>query len=195
MRIIRKLSLGTIFFVGALTGIIIINLGKSVFLENTGILDEYTLYHMKYMTVDGGALFYYVLWLRLKNVAMLVVLATTYLGLVVCIGTSFWYGFSIGGYLSVLLMRYGLKGLVFALLGIFPQGLLYVPAMAALIAWCMKLNRSIYYQKGMGLEGDRGLSVSKRVLQLVAILVIMLLGCLAESFINPGIMAWLLNFF
>ena len=43
------------------------NMGKSILLEKTGPLDEYTLYHMKYMTINSNALFYYVLRQRFGN--------------------------------------------------------------------------------------------------------------------------------
>ena len=60
-----KIPLATIFVAGLFLGMLILNFGKSILLDNTGLLDEYTLYHMKYMTVDSSALFYYVLRNRL----------------------------------------------------------------------------------------------------------------------------------
>lgn len=46
-----------VFCAGLVAGIFIMNMGKSILLEDTGLFDEYTLYRMKYMTVDSGALF------------------------------------------------------------------------------------------------------------------------------------------
>ncbi|MDE6168935.1 MAG: stage II sporulation protein M, partial [Acetatifactor sp.] len=123
-----RLKLLPVFCAGLLAGIVIMNLGKSILLENTGLFDEDTLYHMKYMTVDGSALFSYVFRKRIMTVLILAMLATTYLGLAVCVGTAFWYGMSAGGYLTALALRYGLKGILLALAGVFPQYLLYVPA-------------------------------------------------------------------
>ena len=45
-----------VFFAGLAAGILVMNIGKSILLENTGLFDEYTLYNMKYMTVDNSAL-------------------------------------------------------------------------------------------------------------------------------------------
>lgn len=184
-----------IYMAGLLAGILIMNFGKSILLESTGLLDEYTLYHMKYMTVDSSALFYYVLRLRMKTFILLVILATTYLGLVICAGTAFVYGLSTGAFLSALLVRYGLKGIVFAVLSVFPQYLLYIPAMAALLLWCERLNRSIYFKSGFLLEADAAMTTPKRIVQLIVILGGILLGCIAESFMNPKVMDWLLNSF
>ena len=190
-----QLPLWSIFWAGVLTGIIIINFGKSILLENTGLLDEYTLYHMKYMTVDSSALFYYILRIRIKCFLSLVIFATTYLGLLVCAGTAFGYGVSLGAYLSVLLIRYGIKGILFAVLSIFPQYLLYVPAMAGLLLWCEGLNRSIYFKSGFLIETEGNTTISRRIIKLAGLLLLVLVGCIAESFVNPNVMKWLLDFF
>lgn len=190
-----KLPLLSIYMAGVLVGILIMNLGKSILLTDTGLLDEYTLYHMKYMTVDSSALFYYVLRLRIKTFVMLVILATTYLGMVICVGTAFGYGLSTGAFVSALLVRYGLKGIVFAVLSVFPQYLLYIPSMTALLLWCERLNRNIYFKSGLILESNGPMPTPKRIVQLLVILGGILLGCVAESFMNPKVMEWLLNFF
>lgn len=190
-----RLPLWPIFLAGLLAGMLIMNMEKSLFLENTGVLDEYSLYHMKYMTVDSSALFYYVLRIRLKSILTLVVFATTYLGLVVCIGASFWYGLSAGSFLAAVMIRYGIKGLLFAFTGIFPQYILYVPAMVGLLIWCENVNRSIYFRSTLETEQEGGNNWPKRLLKLVMIILMFLLGCLLESFVNPGIMSKLLNIF
>lgn len=170
------------------------NIGKSILLESTGLLDEYTLYHMKYMTVDSGALFCYVLRQRIGSALILGILATTYLGLVVCAGAAFWYGLSAGAFLAALILRYGLKGILFALVGIFPQYLLYAPALAALLVWGAQLNRSIYFKGYEGRGGGKYFWLGK-ALRFFGILFVMVLGCILESFWNPQLMLALLKIF
>lgn len=190
-----RLPLGPIFLAGVLAGMLMMNLGKSILLENTGLLDEYTLYHMKYMTVDSSALFYYVLCLRMKTAITLAILATTYLGLVVCAGATFWYGLSAGAFLSAAVIRYGLKGILFACVGILPQYIVYVPAFVILLMWCETLNRSIYFRNSSVTEGNGTVPWFKRVAQLLLILGVLLLGCLLESFANPGLLEKFLKIF
>ena len=190
-----RLPLGPIFLAGVLAGMLMMNLGKSILLENTGLLDEYTLYHMKYMTVDSSALFYYVLCLRMKTAITLAILATTYLGLVVCAGATFWYGLSAGAFLSAAVIRYGLKGILFACVGILPQYIVYVPAFVILLMWCETLNRSIYFRNSSVTEGNGTVPWFKRVAQLLLILGVLLLGCMLESFANPGLLEKFLKIF
>lgn len=190
-----RLPFGPIFLAGVLAGILLINIKKSMLLENTGMLDEYTLYHMKYMTVDSSALFYYVLRLRMKSVVILAILATTYLGLLVCAGTAFWYGLSAGSFLATVVIRYGLKGILFAMAGVLPQYILYVPAVATLLIWCEDLNRSIYFRNESMHSEEKGKFWPARVAKLAVILGVIFLGCLLESFTNPGLLEKFLKIF
>lgn len=183
-----KLPLLTLFTAGVFAGMIIMNLGKSMLLENTGLLDEYTLYHMKYMTVDSSALFYYVLKERLSMLLALAVLATTYLGLVVCGGITLWYGVCAGAFLATAVLRYGMKGILFVLVGIFPQYIIYVPAMIVMLIWCQRIYRKIYLEKTEW-------SIPRSLLQLSGILLVFIVGCILESFLNPYFLRGLLQIF
>lgn len=183
-----KLPLATIFTVGIFAGMILVNFGKSILLENTGLLDEYTLYHMKYMTVDGSALFYYILKQRLSGLLILAVLSTTYLGLVVCGGITLWYGMCAGVFLATAVIRYGLKGILLVVVGIFPQYLIYVPAMVVMLFWCQNLYRGIYLDRTYSFQ-------PKCLLQLVVIFFAFFVGCVLESFLNPYLLQGLLKIF
>lgn len=181
------------FGAGLLLGIILINIGKSILLGETGLFDEYTLYHMKYMTVDSNALFCYVLRKRLGRILILVVLSTTYLGLVACMGAAFWYGMSAGAFLASLSLRYGVKGILLALSGMFPHYLLYVPAMLFLLGWCEELFRGIYV-RGEFRAMDKGLLL-KRAGGLLAILAVFAAGCILEGYLNPYLLLGFLKIF
>lgn len=192
---LRKLPIPFLFLVGFTFGIIVMNFGKSILLENTGLLDEYALYHMKYMTVNSNALFYYVLTQRFRVVAFLTIAATTYLGLVACAGTVMWYGTATGAFLSALVIRYGLKGILFALTGIFPQYLLYIPAMFAMLLWCEGTCRNIYFQSNTLSEKECPTALPRRLLRLLLIFLLFFIGSVLESYLNPFFMSGLLKFF
>lgn len=190
-----KLPFITIFAAGILAGILFINLGKSILLESTGLLDEYTLYQMKYMTVDGKALFYYVLKERFAGLLLLAIMSTTYLGLVVCAGATFWYGMCAGMFLATSVIRYGLKGLLLVAAGMFPQYLIYVPAMFGMLLWCQSLYRIIYLDKIYRTKGPDVSFFYPRALRLLGIFGMFVLGCVLESFLNPALMKGLLRIF
>ncbi|MCI9337487.1 MAG: stage II sporulation protein M [Lachnospiraceae bacterium] len=189
----RQRNFLTCFGAGLLVGIILINIGKSILLGETGLFDEYTLYHMKYMTVDCNALFCYILRKRMGRMLILAVLSSTYLGLVVCMGAAFWYGMSAGAFLAALSLRYGLKGILLAVISLFPHYLLYMPAVLLLLVWCEELFRGIYVRGELSVQDRR--FMLKKAGRLLLILAVAAAGCLLEGYLNPYLLLGFLKIF
>lgn len=184
-----------VFCVGLLAGIILLNIGRGILLEGTGLFDEDTLSRMKYMTVDSNALFCYVLRKRVGRLAVLAILSTTYLGLAACLGLTFWYGMSAGAFLSALVLRYGLKGLALAVISLLPQYLIYIPAALLLLVWCETLYSCIYGRGGRDASmEDRGFLL-KKAGRLAGITLAVTAGCLLESHVNPYLFLGFLKIF
>lgn len=188
-----KLPLRFLFLIGFGIGLFAAYFGRGIWFQTTGILDEDTLYRMKYMTVDSGVLFAYVLCKRCRNFFVLIIMATTYLGLVFCGGITVKYGFSIGFFISTAIYRYGIKGLLLGIVGAFPQYLCYVPAILLLIRWCEELHRSIYFYHNITGQGKK--SLPGRLGKLALILMVLVLGCILECFVNPVLLKGFLQFF
>ena len=74
-----KLPLHFLFLTGFVVGLFAVYFGRGILLNRAGMLDEDTLYRMKYMTVDSSILFWYVLCKRCRNFLVLIIMATTYL--------------------------------------------------------------------------------------------------------------------
>lgn len=188
-----KLPLRFLFLIGFGIGLFAAYFGRRIWFQTTGILDEDTLYRMKYMTVDSGVLFAYVLCKRCRNFFVLIIMATTYLGLVFCGGITVKYGFSIGFFISSAVYRYGIKGLLLGIVGAFPQYLCYVPAILLLIRWCEDLHRSIYFYHNITGQGKK--SLPGRLGKLALILMVLIFGCILECFVNPVLLKGFLQFF
>ena len=188
-----KLPLRFLFLIGFGIGLFAAYFGRGIWFQTTGILDEDTLYRMKYMTVDSGVLFAYVLCKRCRNFFVLIIMATTYLGLVFCGGITVKYGFSIGFFISSAIYRYGIKGLLLGIVGAFPQYLCYVPAILLLIRWCEDLHRSIYFYHNITGQGKK--SLPGRLGKLALILMVLVFGCILECFVNPVLLKGFLQFF
>ncbi len=184
-----------VFCVGLLVGVFVLNIGKGILLEETGLFDEYTLYNMKYMTVDNSALFCYILRKRIGKLLILAVISTTYLGLAACMGTVFWYGMSAGVLLTSLTIRYGLKGILLAIVSVLPQYLLYIPVMLAMLFWCETVFHSIYNRNGGGYEALDRIFWIRKAGQLLAVILITAFGCLLEGYINPYLLLGYLKIF
>ena len=184
----RKSSLGMVFLLAFVAGILTMNFGKSILLENTGLLDENMLVQMQAAFPDSDALFAFVMRKRLTFVVIMAVLATTYLGIGACVAVTLWYGFSAGMFLTAALLRYGFKGILLVAAGVLPQYFLYVPAIYALLVWCDKTCRMIYCKSYYQREDTKTPILLGRVLPLIVTLIGMMAGCFLESFVNPGIL-------
>ena len=66
-----KLPLHFLFLTGFVVGLFAVYFGRGILLNRAGMLDEDTLYRMKYMTVDSSILFWYVLCKRCRNFLVL----------------------------------------------------------------------------------------------------------------------------
>lgn len=191
-----------IVIAGFVLGLILMNIGKKAFLEKTGLLSEYTLYEMKYTVVDSNAFFLYVLQKRAGAALVLAVLSTTWLGLAATFTCAAWLGVSFGMLVMASLLRYGLKGILLILTGVFPQILIYFPVSLLLLQWSYEFCTVIYFpnrmpQGGFG-AGDslgKNIMIRKKALQFLALLGVVIIGCLLESYVNPKLILNLLKIF
>ena len=183
-----------LFCVGLILGVFLLNVGRKIFLDYAGVLDEYTLYNMKNMVVDHNDLFWYVLQKRMLVVLFLLIVSTTYLGLVVCRGVIIWFGCSAGVFLAALAVRYGIKGVVLAIVSVFPHYLLYIPVFCVLLGWCEILFRAMNLHSGEIVWKDKKTAMAK-VGKIFPMIIAMAVACLLESYVNPYLLLGFLKTF
>lgn len=162
----------------ALSTIGILLIGKNTILQST-VFDRNSLSLFRLQSVDRMELFIYVLKQRCFIIPCLVLVSTTYLGKYVGYLLCAWYGMGIGIIAGTVLLRYGLAGVLLLLGSAFPQYLFYVPVFVISIG-------ITYTQKRV----DRRLGIQILVLELVVFI-----GCIAESYMNPGIMEKIIKIF
>lgn len=186
---------------GFVLGLFLMNIGRKALLENTGLLSEYTLYEMKYSEVDGSAFFWYVLQKRLGAALALAVLSTTWLGLAATWTCAAWLGVSFGMLVMASLLRYGVKGVLLILVGIFPQALVYLPAALLLLSWSSEFCTVMYFpsRAGRNIPGgaapEKSVLVRKKSVQFLCLLGVVIIGCILESYVNPKLVLNLLKIF
>lgn len=96
--------------------------------------------------------------------------------------------------MSALFIRYGIKGLALALVGIFPQYLLFVPAVLMMLGWCEGLYRAIY-SRSSATEPMEKSFILKKLGWLGAIAAVVIAGCFLESYVNPVLLIGYLKVF
>ncbi len=186
-----------LFMLGLFIGILIVNMGHDTWIRESGLLGSDMLEKLETSTLDSGKLFGYILKHRLFTLCMLTLLATTMFGITVLCIYICYMGLTAGCLLSVAVIRYGIRGLIFIAAGIFPQGILLIPGYAALFLWAVGINR-VLYAKGTYLDGFERYSKQfylKKGIQIMGIMIVVIMGCLLESYVNPKILHLVLNIF
>lgn len=176
-----------------IAGIVIEQSGRNVLVTPGGILNPEMLYELKYAKIDRTAFFFYVLRERLLMILILMVLSTTWLGMVATYTCCVWMGLSFGMLCAASVIRYGIKGILLIAAGIFPQGLLYFPVSILFLEWSRELCRILYYTEEY--PGDRNREIRKKAVQYLMGLIVLSAGCLMEGYISPHMVGSLLKVF
>lgn len=163
-----------LFMAGFLAGIGIICLFLQNLVVESGFLDASFLAGMQYLDINKNGLFLYALKQRMGMAAFLALLsAAGAAGMGISL-LLVWSGISAGVVLTVFSMRFGIKGLLLFLACILPQMLLLIPGFLMLMDWCSrKLERK----------------------QLLLPLIVVIMGCFLESYVNPYIFKVVLKIF
>lgn len=181
------------FGIGFFVGILFLNLGRTILMEETCLFDRETLTNLKYMVLDEELLFFYVLRKRLWFLVLFTLLATTYLGRIACKLVITWFGFALGMMLAALSLRFGLKGQVLAVVWMFPHFLVYVPVTWLFLLWCENLNNVIYRKRTIAVGELR--FVLFRGIQFLLFAAAMTFGCMLEGYVGSRVLIGYLKIF
>lgn len=182
---------------GFFAGILGMILKQESLLYSTGFLDSYTLGPVKYLEPDTGKLLTTVFMQRLGMAALLVVLATTYLGSVAAYLYQVWSGLAIGILTAGSVLRYGVKGMLLAAGSLLPQQVILIPAFLMLSMKCCELCKLMYFQGVPGSFSGREKVrfLLKRGIDMTTGLALIAAGCFVEAYINPRLLKWILQLF
>ena len=181
------LPLGHIFvivFLGFVTGVLVVALGKDNFLLNDGILNSEFLMKMQDINVDKRSLFFLCLGERLRAFILMVLLAYSTINVFYCNLYFALQGFYIGSVMELLAIRYGGYGMFLYLGMIFPHGIFYGLGFLCLGCWCLQLEKTS--ETGIRRKVEKLRDNSNRIKVWIA-LGFILVGVILESYVNLGI--------
>ncbi len=195
----REYYLLYLFMTGLLLGILFVNVRHDIWLQESGLLNSSMLEKLRESEFYGSYLFGYIAKHRIPAAAAVALLSSTMFGLLAICVYACYLGFSAGCLLTVAVVRYGIRGLFLMAASVFPQIFVYLPAYLLLFVWALVCNRTISGKMGITLnEGyyvSRKQIVLKNIRHFLLVLFLLLLGCLLESYVNPKILHFILNFF
>lgn len=177
-------------------GIVLINFNSSLFAGENGIFNASSLNRMKYLEIENGAFFRYVMTGRLKRYLLLAVLSTTYFGIVASYSVATWQGMMMGMVITVAVIRFGIKGMLLVITSFFPHQLLLLPAGAMMLIWCYQNCVLLYFSEGNAwIREKKRKYLLRQFMLLLWILTVVIIGCILESYVNPILLSDIVNFF
>jgi len=168
-------------------GVLILNMADDALLGEEGIFSAASINRLKYIEIDEGSFFRYVLRWRMGECAVMLLLSTTMLGMIAAYGVVLWQGILTGMVITAAAIRYGIKGILLIVGGMFPHQCLLIPAGVMLLGWCLE-NYHWIHICGKGVMPhfrNRRQQLLHQGISLLWILLVLLIGCILESYVNP----------
>ncbi len=189
-----------VFLFGFFVGVFLVNMWKDVFINSTGFFDEEMLYEMKYTRINFEKFLVYVLKQRLMLFLGLAIGATTYFGIAMVYGAFAWFGFAGGIFMASVAVRYGFKGILLVVGVFLPHFLIYIPAFRILLNWCYNICCTMYFPAKLQERWEVQYRSKKRYIlsqigYLFFLLLVVIIGILVESYVNPILLAKILKNF
>ena len=147
---------------------------------------QYLVFHNQKLYSASMSLFFYILFKRVKQYAMIYLAGYLLKPWIFLYGFTFSMAFFLGSMLSLQIIQMGMRGLFLVLLSLFPQFILYGMSLILLI----KRNFQEEKKEEMLYETSSSFLLRYRILFEI---IFIILGCILESFINPSIMSGMLK--
>ena len=186
-----------IFFFGIIVGIVMIFFFRNRLQTDIYLLNEEWILSLQNKTIESKSLFVYILFKRLKELLFMVLLSTTFAGIVGMYGYIGIIGAGVGALTAISCLRYGLKGLFFILTASFPQILLYLPAFIYIFHLCYLLCVKLYFphKDYWKISGSTKVFLFKNILYICMAVAVVIIGIVLESYVNPQILfSYIKNF-
>lgn len=185
-------------FLGSfLAGVFLMNMGNETLLTENGLFSVSSIERLKYIEIDNGRFFQYVLKHRMGEGAVLILLSSTGIGIVSIYASIVCQGILAGMTITAAIMRFGIKGLLLLLGGLFPHQLLLIPAGIMLLGWCYEncTENRLRGEYGTAYYGSKRQKLLRQGIGLLWIATVVLIGCILESYVNPILISDLVKIF
>ncbi len=183
-----------IFFIGLIVGTIFANIFRTLYINEINIVNDYFSNKLVNMDIEYGSLLKYILFSRIKYFIILWLFSITILGLPVIFIYLIYSGFLVGFIISISTMKYGIMGILLFIVYLFPHGIIYIPVIAISIQRAFIMCKRMYYMKN-GVKVNKKNIILEYLFTIILLLVMIIIGCFIETYINSNILqSFLKNF-
>ncbi len=178
---------------GAVLGVVFARVFKSFYWGNINILNTEYLTQIKDTPINYSELLKYVYWDIFKSYIILWMVCITTFGIPFIALCLTYLGFQSSFFISVILMKFKVKGILLIIGYTFPQYLIYIPVIFISFRLAFWLNKSLRYDN-LGKKGKRE-KTAKYLALAVLLGVVLAAGGLSEAYIGSFVLRKILNIF
>lgn len=180
------------FLAGFLLGVLYIYFTEDYKGDGMDFFSVRNILDLRYAEIVYKDYFWFLLKKRTALLLVLGILALALAGKYLLLGFLMLFGCSMGSMLSVLILRYGLKGILLFAAFIFPQNALYIPAVFGWVYLLSMRNEAMF---GRRAEIWRGGKYRGGIRQIFLLSVVTIIGIILECYVNPALVSWCLKIF
>lgn len=171
------------FFGGILIGTVVANVFRGFYINDFFLFQDSYYNALKVKEIDCFSVFTLSLISNIKSFALLILLATTMIGIPGYMLHIGYKGFSVGFLISTAVMRFGIGGVVFFLGYLFPHYLVLIPLYLIVYMKGFHLNERLYSKN----ESNRVRFMSYMP-SILLLLVLLFIASLLEGYFNTGLL-------
>lgn len=186
----KLLVLGT----GFLLGLVFFYFTGRQLIEDSGMLSRESIEPLKNFSLEQNGYLIYIAGIRIKQFLLVLFCALSIWGGCFLYLVLAWSGFQLGILFYAAMYQYGMRGVFYCIFMLLPHVIFYFAAFVQFMNKKLGSDKK-YYHKNINITGSRAMKLGEKVKTFFAIVMLLCLGILSESYINPWLMKWILLFF
>ena len=195
LRKLGEVKLGLfILAAGIVFGFLFARIFKGYYWNSMELINTDYLYKIRDAAIDYPVLLRYVLWNIYRSFILFWIISATAIGIPYMALCILYGGFQCGFFLTVILMRYNLKGILLIFGYTFPHYLIYIPVAFLCLRTGYWLCRSMYYDNKLGRKG-KAEKIARHIILIILLALVLLIGALLETYVSSFLLKKILLLF
>lgn len=191
-----KRTIKIVMLLAFLVGVVVANVIGREQMAGAGVLNDYFIEKYKYAGINKENLFCYILEERMPMIIVLLLLSFSSFGAVIGVLNLGWVGFSVGFMLAAAMAKYGGRGILLVVGGMFPQYIIYILVYMGYCGLAFFMGKGMHQAASMNsLCKEQIRTYGMALIIGIALMLLFVTGIFLESYINPILLKKIVKFF
>ena len=183
-----------VFGTGFLLGLVFFYFVGKQLIEDSGVFSQGDIEPLKNFSMNESGYLIYIAGIRIKQFLFVMFCSLSIWSGCFLYTALGWSGFQLGILAYAAMYQHGVRGMFYCIFMLMPQGIFYFLAFGQVMNKKFGSDKK-YYHKNINITKNKAMNIGENVKTFLNIMVLLCLGILSESYINPWLMKWILLFF